>query len=143
MLTAQSRKQPQSVFDPHRPDLVPYLEGHPASPVSPPHPSLPHLHSRAHARGLPAGYLAQHPLFDQIPALRRDIAEPDYCCLRDEGLSDVEETEVGFGRGWDGGRGRGREGKGAGRGWGRAWAEAAMWVVRAEAAEWWHVSRRE
>lgn len=26
-------------------------------------------------------YLAQHQLFDQIPALRRDILTPDYCAL--------------------------------------------------------------
>lgn len=26
-------------------------------------------------------YLAQHQLFDQIPALRRDIVTPDYCAL--------------------------------------------------------------
>jgi hypothetical protein len=28
------------------------------------------------------GYLAQHRLFEQVPALRRDIALPDYCALR-------------------------------------------------------------
>jgi len=28
------------------------------------------------------GYLAQHRLFDQVPALRRDIALPDYCSLQ-------------------------------------------------------------
>lgn len=27
----------------------------------------------------PVGYLAQHPLFEQIPALRGDIVTPDYC----------------------------------------------------------------
>eukprot|EP00887_Chlorella_sp_A99_P001766 scaffold19.g1766.t1 len=29
------------------------------------------------------GYLAQHPLFEQIPALGRDIREPPYCVLGD------------------------------------------------------------
>ena len=27
------------------------------------------------------GYLAQHPLFEQIPELARDIREPEYCSL--------------------------------------------------------------
>ena len=27
------------------------------------------------------GYLAQHPLFDQIPELAGDIREPEYCSL--------------------------------------------------------------
>lgn len=35
-----------------------------------------------------AGYLAQHALFDQIPALRRDVAIPDYCAVADD--PDVE-----------------------------------------------------
>ncbi|KAJ8607743.1 hypothetical protein CTAYLR_008608 [Chrysophaeum taylorii] len=29
------------------------------------------------------GYLAQHALFDQVPALRADVALPDYCALGD------------------------------------------------------------
>ncbi|GLI66311.1 hypothetical protein VaNZ11_010086, partial [Volvox africanus] len=33
----------------------------------------------------PRGYLAQHPLFDQIPSLQRDIVQPDYCSLGQEG----------------------------------------------------------
>lgn len=26
-------------------------------------------------------YLAQHALLDQVPALRADVATPDYCCV--------------------------------------------------------------
>ncbi|XP_069683955.1 bifunctional peptidase and arginyl-hydroxylase JMJD5 isoform X2 [Periplaneta americana] len=42
------------------------------------------------------GYLAQHPLFEQVPELRKDIFEPEYCCLSDN-LDDettTEETDI-------------------------------------------------
>lgn len=38
-------------------------------------------HLTAPAAGVPVHYLAQHPLFDQIPELMRDIREPEYCAL--------------------------------------------------------------
>jgi len=37
-------------------------------------------HNRQGGRG-PAAYLAQHPLLDQLPRLRRDVLVPDYCAL--------------------------------------------------------------
>ncbi|KAL3161338.1 hypothetical protein ABBQ32_010236 [Trebouxia sp. C0010 RCD-2024] len=40
------------------------------------------------------GYLAQHPLFDQIPALRNDIQEPAYCVL---GEGEVQSVNAWFG----------------------------------------------
>jgi lysine-specific demethylase 8 len=39
------------------------------------------------------GYLAQHRLFEQVPALRRDIALPDYCALRLPSDNDAEGGE--------------------------------------------------
>ncbi|KAI9906502.1 hypothetical protein PsorP6_016586 [Peronosclerospora sorghi] len=41
--------------------------------------------------GTKRGYLAQHRLFDQIPALGRDILTPDYCTL--PRVRDIEEEE--------------------------------------------------
>jgi lysine-specific demethylase 8 len=40
------------------------------------------------------GYLAQHPLFEQIPALAGDIREPPYCCL---GEGEVQSVNAWFG----------------------------------------------
>ena len=40
------------------------------------------------------GYLAQHPLFEQIPELARDIAEPEYCSL---GSGDLHSVNAWFG----------------------------------------------
>ena len=54
-------------------------------------------HSKFRSRDLlPAvrGYLAQHPLFDQIPALRNDIQEPAYCAL---GEGEMQSINVWFG----------------------------------------------
>ena len=42
------------------------------------------------------GYLAQHPLFDQIPALRNDIQEPAYCIL---GEGTIQSINAWFGPG--------------------------------------------
>lgn len=54
------------------------------------------------AASLQLGYLAQHPLFEQIPVLRRDIVEPEYCAL---GKGSVQSVNAWFGpagtvRGW-------------------------------------------
>ena len=37
----------------------------------------------------PLGYLAQHPLFDQVPSLQRDIREPPWCVLGDGVMESV------------------------------------------------------
>lgn len=41
-----------------------------------------------------SGYLAQHPLFDQIPDLRNDIQEPMYCAL---GEGEMQSINAWFG----------------------------------------------
>lgn len=38
-------------------------------------------------------YLAQHNLFDQIPALKNDIVVPDYCCVSNHN-DDVDDIEL-------------------------------------------------
>lgn len=35
------------------------------------------------------GYLAQHQLFEQIPALAADVVTPDYCMLGEQGVSSI------------------------------------------------------
>ncbi|BDA45517.1 Lysine-specific demethylase 8 [Coccomyxa sp. Obi] len=40
------------------------------------------------------GYLAQHPLFEQIPELARDILEPEYCSL---GEGEMQSVNAWFG----------------------------------------------
>ena len=54
-------------------------------------------HNTSSDRELPStvrGYLAQHPLFDQIPALRNDIQEPAYCAL---GEGEMQSINAWFG----------------------------------------------
>eukprot|EP00879_Flechtneria_rotunda_P012352 GHRR01012899.1.p1 GENE.GHRR01012899.1~~GHRR01012899.1.p1 ORF type:complete len:596 (+),score=223.77 GHRR01012899.1:674-2461(+) len=37
----------------------------------------------------PVGYLAQHQLFDHVPALAADVVTPDYCMLGENGVSSI------------------------------------------------------
>jgi hypothetical protein len=45
--------------------------------------------AEAAAAQQPLGYLAQHQLFEQVPALAADIATPDYCMLGEAGVSSI------------------------------------------------------
>jgi lysine-specific demethylase 8 len=47
------------------------------------------IERRAVLEAAPLGYLAQHQLFEQVPALAADIITPDYCSLGLEGVSSV------------------------------------------------------
>jgi lysine-specific demethylase 8 len=52
------------------------------------------IHDHLLQETTPRGYLAQHDLLKQIPALRRDIMVPDYCYL-DPPVSPPDEPKVG------------------------------------------------
>lgn len=54
----------------------------------------PHHPASSDAPQAVSGYLAQHPLFDQIPALRNDIQEPMYCAL---GEGEMQSINAWFG----------------------------------------------
>ena len=64
------------------------------------------------ADGVRTGYLAQHELFDQIPALRRDVLTPDYCALVPGGDGEDGDGEDGDGDGDAGTPGRGERTRG-------------------------------
>jgi hypothetical protein len=49
--------------------------------ASPPPPPPPAAEAPPSAPAPALGYLAQHPLFEQIPVLRADILVPDYTAL--------------------------------------------------------------
>lgn len=52
-----------------------------------------HILNQAAASDSSVGYLAQHDLFEQIPALGRDIITPDYCTLQRSDAADADEDE--------------------------------------------------
>ena len=72
-------------FDEKLMTLREYIEGYLEDPAAPTAPD-----------GRPRAYLAQHQLFEQLPKLRRDLVQPDYCVLSlEDEEADGEATGVG------------------------------------------------
>lgn len=49
---------------------------------------------KARRRDRPTGYLAQHALLDQIPALARDVCLPDYVALSDSDIDSGDDEDA-------------------------------------------------
>lgn len=95
--TKKETRSGSTFHDMPHPAAVSLTETAPAPDhAAPTHWPSPHasLHNTAPLWSLQVGYLAQHPLFEQIPALAGDIREPQYCAL---GEGDVRSVNAWFG----------------------------------------------